>query len=143
DGALALGDVLAEREQELRLAIGAVDRKTGNRADALGAGLREGREFVDMHLAGGIERRPIIRMDDAGKLVREEVKARAADDGSTQNGEHLLGYPVDHPVAQLACALRGDRHRDVLNDRIEEGACPIELALALEALRLVLHEREP
>ena len=37
DGALALGDVLAEREQELRLAIGAVDRKTGNRADALGA----------------------------------------------------------------------------------------------------------
>ena len=142
DGALALGDVLAEREQELRLAIGAVDRKTGNRADALAAGLREGRGFVDMHLSGGIERRPIIRMDDAGKLVREEVKARPADDVSTRNGEHLLGCPVDHPVAQLACALHGDRHRNVLNDRIEEGACPIELALALEALRLVLHERE-
>ena len=104
--------------------------------------VREGRGFVDTHLAGGIERRPIIRMDDAGKLVREEVKARPADDVSTRNGEHLLGCPVDHPVAQLACALHGDRHRNVLNDRIEEGACPIELALALEALRLVLHERE-
>ena len=80
----------------------------------------------------------VARHDGVGLMSRKDLMAGLADHRLARHAEEGLRRAVDDDMAIVAGILHQDRGRDILDHHIEEIARPVELALGLQAFRLIL-----
>ena len=142
--ALALGEVVDDADEVLRLPVRARHRQSRGGDDARAVAGSDDRVFVkegglargDQFLIFGFD---LFARCDCGMTSAAVLPSMA----ERSIAEIFLGGAVDQQIPQIGILLHDDRRRHVLDDRIEERAGLLEFALGPLALGNVLVRRHP
>ena len=141
--ALAVGDVLDDADEILRLAVGARDRQACRGRDARAVAGRDDRVLVEEADLARFQRLAVFGFDQLRAGFCQHFTGGSADHRRAVDAEIFFGGAVDQAVAQARNVLDDDRRRHVLDDGVEERAGMLELALGHFAFRNVFVRRDP
>ncbi len=128
-GHLALGDVLDDLDQMLRLAVIVADDELGRNDGANAVAGRFQQQFAHDRLAAGSKRVRVLPGDGVGLLGGKDIVNRLADQLVAALSEQLLVGAIDQGDLLRRRLLDDDRHGGIFNDGIEEALRLRQLAL--------------
>ena len=137
----ALGRVVEQRDEELRPVVLIAHQNTivGENAGAAAA--------ADVYLSAGVSRRrfdgtAIGGLDRGSRFGRVKLIGAFADDGLACEARKSLESPVGENVPAVFNVLRGDTHRNVVDNRFKEAVRGRELFGKIALLGAILMRRD-
>ena len=141
-GQLALGDVVDEIDQILRLVVAIADDDPP-RGDEPRSGAEIPFDVVEEVAVGRVQRRFVGGGDLVREPVLEHVVGGAADDLVACFPELGFGDAVCEHIAAVLYALHRDLRRNVVDDPVQEGAVAVAFLFQILALGDVFVGRDP
>ncbi len=140
---LAIGGVLDERDQVFRASIDVAHDKAVYQYDAPAELRRFDAEFHARNSTVALHGFVVVVGNPPREIGREHVGHRGAEDGVGRDPVQAGIRPIDKKNFPRLRVLDDNRHRQVLNDGIEEILDPQQFLFCVAAIGDVLVRRDP